>query len=474
MSMLSIENVINISVATPGAGAGRYNTSNLAILSDESYAPSFGTRGFKIYLSPSEVETDFGSDSVTYAQALAVFSQSPNILAGNGYLVIIPIVSNGYTATFDALADSGDITFTYDGNSSAAISFDATEEQIRDAILAITDIPEGTVVSGTIQDQSISVSFPQLAAPAAFVVGVNNLVDENTDPVGVTIEAVTEETLAETLNRIQGLVSYFAAIPSFFVNESDSLDAASVNQTLIRMLGLVYRQRTEAEEGGVIDLIRQAAYDKTRALYYGDLEDKDALAYLASYFGRLLSVNFNGSDTTLTMHLKTLVGVLPDNTVDQTLLNEAKTTGADMYVSIQGVPKCFISGANDFSDNVYNLLWLVGDLQISGFNLLAQTPTKIPQTEIGMDQLKKAYGGVLERAITNGFIAAGSWNSPTTFGVQSDFFDNVEQRGYYMYSQPVGQQDPEERADRTAPLIQIAIKYAGAVHRSNVIVYVNP
>jgi len=91
MSNLSINNVINVSVSQVGAGIGQYNTSNIALFSHEAYETSFGTDGYKIYLAPSDVETDFGSASVTYKQALAIFSQQPNILAGGGYLVVIPM-----------------------------------------------------------------------------------------------------------------------------------------------------------------------------------------------------------------------------------------------------------------------------------------------------------------------------------------------------------------------------------------------
>lgn len=78
-----------------------------------------------------------------------------------------------------------------------------------------------------------------------------------------------------------------------------------------------------------------------------------------------------------------------------------------------------------------------------------------------------------EAANANQFIAAGTWTSPSTFGVQADFYENISQRGYYMYSKPIGQQLPTDRAARKAPLIQLAIKEAGAIHSSNVIINVN-
>ena len=126
MANLSIENVINVSISTVGQGAGAYNTSNLAIISHEGYESSFGTDGYKIYLEPSDVGTDFGTDSITYKEALAVFSQQPNILAGGGYLVVIPQVSEQQSLSFSGTPTSGSFILTYAGDDSVAINFDDT------------------------------------------------------------------------------------------------------------------------------------------------------------------------------------------------------------------------------------------------------------------------------------------------------------------------------------------------------------
>jgi hypothetical protein len=171
--------------------------------------------------------------------------------------------------------------------------------------------------------------------------------------------------------------------------------------------------------------------------------------------------------------LKDLTGVQPDLTVDQTLLEACKISGADLYVSLQGVPKTFCSGANKFFDQIYNLRWFVGALQVAGFNFLAQAATKVPQTEQGMDGLKNAYGAVCDQAVTNQYLAPGAWKSSTTFGNQADFLANITQLGYYLFSQPLAKQSQASREARQAPLVQIAVKEAGAIHESSVVIYVN-
>jgi hypothetical protein len=130
-------------------------------------------------------------------------------------------------------------------------------------------------------------------------------------------------------------------------------------------------------------------------------------------------------------------------------------------------------GANSFFDDEYNMNWFTSALEVAGFNYLAQTGTKIPQTEEGMDGLKAAYADVCRRAVSNRFVAPGAWNSPDTFGNPEDFKRNISDFGFYVYSAPVALQSQADREARVAPLVQAAIKFAGSVHTSDVIVNIN-
>lgn len=374
-SQLQITNFIDISVSQAQAGISAYNTSNLACFSNETPGMSFGTDGFKIYLDPTEVGVDFGTNSVTFAQANAAFSQQPNMLAGGGYFVVILLQSS--------------------------------------------------------------------------------------------------ETLDAAITRTVDTVQYFGLMSTQIESQADMLAAAAVVQPLNKIAFFVQKASSSINPGGTLDLLRTGDFTHSRGLFYGSTDDLSALVMQAAYAGRALSVNFSGSNTTFTMHLKDLSGVQPDPSITQTLLNKAITAGADTYASYQGVPKVYCSGANSFYDQVYNLQWFVGALQVAGFNFLAQSATKIPQTEGGMLGLKGAYRAVCEQGVSNQYIAPGSWTSSTTFGNQADLIANIAQRGYYIFSAPIATQLQADRAARKAPLIQIAIKEAGAIQSSFVIVSVN-
>lgn len=474
MSEISIANVISISVSETPQGAGEYNTSNIGCFTAEVAADSFGDDGFKIYLEPTEIGDDFGTESETYAMALASFSQNPNMLANNGYYVVILMNPEVQDVTFSATAASGTFILNFAGGATAAINWNDSASVIQAAIRQIAGLETATV-TGSIASHTLAVTMAGYFGNAPLMtVTSNSLQSAVPAAIVVTVTQVTAgETYAGAITRTNSLIQYFGAMCVSILNEADTLAAAAVIQALNKLSAFVQRDPATVESGGILDKITTGSFTQSRGLFYGADSDLEALQMMAAYVGRAFSTNFNGSNTTQNMHLKTLATIQPDPSMTQTLLNKCQLAGADAYVSIQGIPKVFASGANKFFDQVYNLRWFVGALQIAGFNVLAQTSTKIVQTEGGVGQLKSAYRQVCDQAITNQYGAPGTWTSPNTFGNQEDFYANILQRGYYVFSQPVSQQSVANRNARKAPLIQIALKEAGAMDSSAVIVNVN-
>lgn len=282
------------------------------------------------------------------------------------------------------------------------------------------------------------------------------------------------ETLAVAIARLNPLI-FFGGILSagYAASDAEILAAAIVVQPLNKMLFASSYLTASVDSAGLFDQIQKASETNTRCLLY-TVSAAAARLFASAYGGRAMSVDFDGADTTLTMHLKDLVGIDPDPGITQTVLNKCKTVGADVYASIGGLPKVFCTGGNDFYDNVYNLNWLVFALTVAGFNALATTSTKLPQTEPGMSVLKGAYIEVLQRAVRNGFVAPGAWNSPELFGDPVALVRNVAEQGWYIYSLPVNLQSQTQREARQAPLVQTAIKFAGAIQSTSIVVNFNP
>jgi hypothetical protein len=475
MANLPFSEVVTVSVAQAPVGAAEYNTSNIAIFSNEVYQSSFGSLGYQIYLSPQQVGIDFGTNSNTYQMAVAIFSQQPNILLNGGYLVVIPFVNAVQTLALSGVAASGTFELTLGGNTSAAINWNDSASVIQGKLVAAwTQVP-GVVVSGSIASESLVISLDGLYGPQSLItVSANSLETSGSVAITVTPSTTTAgETLTGAINRSQGLVQYFGIMGTLIFDQADTLAAAAVIQT-INAIGF-FGSRTEAdiEPGGTLDLLRSGTLTQSRGLYYGGSTDLSVLQFMAAYAGRGLSVVFSASLTTLTMNLKQLSGIQPDPSMTPAIKALAEAAGADIYASLNGTPGVISFGANDYFDDQYNIQWFVGALQIALFNLLQATSTKIAQTENGMYQLKNAARQVCEQAVSNGFLAPGSWNSSEFFGNQALFISNISQQGYYIYSSPISEQSESIRIAREAPLIQVAVKYAGAIQTASLLVIVN-
>jgi hypothetical protein len=280
----------------------------------------------------------------------------------------------------------------------------------------------------------------------------------------------SSETLATAIARLEPLVFFGGVLwAGYAPTDGDILAAGAVVQPLRKMLFASSYLAASVDTGEIFDDVKAAGYTYVRCLLY-TVSAQAARYMAAAYAGRAMSTNFSGSLTTATMHMKELVGVLPDPSITQAILEKCKTVGADVYINIGGLSKVFCTGGNTYYDSVYNLTWLVFALQVAGFNAIATTSTKLPQTETGMAVLRGAYLNVLTQAVVNGYSAPGTWNGAIPFGSPAVFARNVAQLGFYLYSAPVSTQSQADRLARKAPLVQIAVKEAGAIQSSSVIV----
>lgn len=282
------------------------------------------------------------------------------------------------------------------------------------------------------------------------------------------------ERLTDAIVRTQALVYFNGCLVDHdFEDDTELLNASDYVQTQSKMLFVGKHELSCCDSGSVFDRVRGRGNHHTRCIaYFGDTA-KDARLVAAAYASRGLCVDFGGSNTTLTMQLKELSGCEPDPNATETLVQKAKNVGADMYVSVDGVPCAFSNGANEFFDNVYNDIWLKTALQVAGFNCLHTAGSKLPQTAAGLATLISAYVDVLNRGIKNGAFAPGTWTLPVTFGDPVMLKQSVASVGYYVYATPITEQDQAERDERKAPFIQMAVKRAGAIHSSNILVYIN-
>jgi hypothetical protein len=482
---ISLTKYINVNLSAVPVGIQTPNVNSLALFTTES--PS-NSDIYRIYLNSIDVGTDYGTNSETFQMAEAIFAQNPNILSGGGQLVIIPMIgdvdaTSGYFATTNIginlaniiAVSNGSVNVIVDGNTVALTKLNFTEAvtftdvakilqvNLANAIvtangntgITITSKKEGT---GSTITLSANVTDTDLSTATLFNISAGSSV-AGTNAGG--------ETLISAIIRTQSQVQYVGVITDLEMEDDIIVSTA----TFIQSQDMIFLHHLVSKEdiNGIGATIQASGDFQTKFLLY---TASPSLANLAksAYSGRAFSTDMTGTSTAITMNFKQLATILPDGGINNTDFTNCQTEGIDFYASVTGVGGCVTSNAvaGYYFDVVYFRIAFKLALQTALFNYLAQTNTKIPQTELGMTGLKNAIRNICDQFVTNGYIAPGKWNSSQTFGNQQDFIRNIADKGYYIYSLPVANQSQSDRNNRIAPLIQLAVKMAGAIHFVNI------
>lgn len=480
---LSPSNIIQVTLQGTPQGLAVPNINTCALISSEQPV-WYGTEDYAIYKDPTSVAVDFGSSSLAAQIANAFFAQTPNPIQTQGYLAIIPRLNS---VPLKANITIQDINYqaaaSGTSGNSITIAYTTGATPGEEVVTVVSEAISVQIASGASTAAQIVAAVNNSVAAAALVLAAVYGVATNrqTAPVSATNlaggSASGLEQVQDAMIRTANEVYYFGTLVDF-IPTSPFTTLPSYVSGQDKMLFVATNDKTAFQAGGIFAAFASKNQNNCRGLYYNDGIGQDTVDFAAAYASRGLSTDFNGSLTAFTMNLKQLVSFSPDTTLTQTDLNTCQASGVDIYppFGFQGETaqgNMYTSGANGFFDQIYNQFWLKFALQVAGYDFLAQSSTKIPQTETGMDGLKNAYRQVLTQGVTNGVMAPGSWTSSVVFGNTANLITSVANIGYYVYSQPVSQQNVAARNARIAPLVQIAAKMAGAIQSSAVIVQVN-
>lgn len=480
-----LQYTINVSLAQTPTGLANFNTNSIAIFSNEAAGFS---EPYQAYITPSAVAADFGSDSLTYKMASALFTPVPNFRTGGGMLYIFPFSGTNATSAsfttpditenvtaFSNVSD-GALSITIDGNSNIVSGLNFS------SVTSVSDIV--TVLNGKnldvyIEEVEGAIKFTSKRYGVASSVEISAITEGSVVDIsaqayldvvdGTTVSGTDADgqSLAEVVPEALQQVYFGGVLTTQYVDDATLLS----NSSAIQSLDCDYFEVISSlkDIAGIGADIKAAGNSKTRTLAYSLENGKIAIATYATI---AKSVNYSGVNTANTMNLKTLTGVLPDSGLSDTYVLSANTNGVDIYGNTGGLSVVYSNDNNGYTDDIENQLWFKKAIEVAGFNYLRQTNTKIPQTEAGMAGLRNAYSQICEQGIRNGVIGAGNWNSAVPFGDPETFKRNIAEKGYYVYSVPVAQQSQADREARKAPVVQIAIKMSGAFHFSEVIITV--
>lgn len=496
----SINNVINVTLLEESRAAARDNINVCAIMTSQPGILSTAER-WRSYKTPSAVEQDWGASSVTAAFANAFFGTSPNPVSAGGTLVIgywnaagetLPATSGtlrggeiSQAVVLPALREHADWSFTVeidgvdlditgiDGTAAATLADVVTQIQAEITPEIATVAFDGTRIQFTSKTTGAdsSVGFLEASATGTFIGDLLALAAGSgaAQVNGLAPVVVAPETQLDAISKLKALVNVKGI---GFIDKI--LDAqvpliaswAKANSTLVyeTFTGDAALEVNPANPAWAVTLASQSNF---RMLFSKAGNRKFAVSYMA----RTHTVNFSGERTAITLHLKTMN--VPAEDYTQTEIDKAERVGLDIYTTIKDVPCVLTSGANDFVDNVYNLMAYVDAVQTDSFNLLKTTPTKVPQTYYGVDQLEDCAEKTTRGFVRAGVFNPGTWTLPDFFGERDMFLRNIEQNGFYVLAGDLKDQSTADRQARKSPVLQIAVKNAGAVHSEDIIINFN-
>jgi len=496
---VSIKNVVTVTLLQGGALAMADNPNVVAMITSEQQGPISSASRYRIYSEAASVAADFGTASQAYDFALSFFGTQPNPTNAGGFLVIgywrgadedvaaTAASLNGarlseatVVSALQQVAD-GTLDVDIDGvtENLTALDFQATTTLDEIAVVIDTALTGGTAA---VVDQRIVIT--------SSTTGATSLITFATDPgtgtfIGQTLalttgsggfltqgaadETLTAETKLAGIAELRSQVKFRGAM--FIDNPTDieAKDLAEWGQANDVLQYDVFESPTNllVDPTNVVWDIKLSGLTNYRMLYSKAGNRKLA----ASYMARVHTVNFGAENSALTMHLKELS--VAEEEYTQTEVNNAKMVGLDLYTTIKLTPVILTSGANVFTDERYNLIALADFIQVDMYNLLKLTGTKIPQTRRGVNQLIDQAEKTTRQFVRAGVAAPGTWSSPDYFGNRETFEQSIINNGFYWLAGSLADQAQNSREARESPVLQGAVKMAGAVHSVDLIVVVN-
>lgn len=306
--------------------------------------------------------------------------------------------------------------------------------------------------------------FSQSPKPRLLYIGRWNKQPEESEETG--------ETLAECMSALLEYTSWYGAYVSCDYEVSDALAVSAQIEaaTPSRIVAFTSQDTNELVATDQTSLgyqLSQKAY-KRSIVMFSTQEVHAAMSVL----GRMATVNFQGSNTTITLKFKQCPGVAPEY-LTSAQARALKGKHVNAFVAFQNDTNILQEGVTSsgyFIDEIHGLDWLQDQVQTDLWNLLYTSTTKVGQDESGMNAILSTVNKSLNQGVTNHLIAPGVWNADG-FGALNR--GDTLSTGYYVYIQPLAEQSQSDREARKAPPIQIAVKLAGAVHFVDVIITVN-
>ena len=476
---IPVSKVVKVNILTSPTFPARKGFGLLLIVGQSAKLP-LGQR-IRFYSDMDGVAADFSTTDEEYKAAQIFFSQSPRpseLAIGRRFPSAAPGELMGSTTSYTTSIASwqavtaGSFDIKLDGvnksltamNFSAAANLNAVASVIQTKLTAAaagaTIVFDGTrfIVRSATTGATSTVDF---ATPTGSGTDISAMLGLDAAGLGIKSTGVAAETITASLDALQSFDgSWYGLAFTKEVTEQNIKDAAAWTETKTKILGYSTSASNVQDGASTTDIasvFKGLLYRRTFGVW-----DNDDAYPAVSAMARAFTVNFNEQNSTITLKFKTLPGISPlsiNESQRLTLVSKNVnyyTRFGDSAMLAEGV---MASGV--FFDEVHGLDWLQNAIETNVFGYLYTRTTKVPQTDKGVALIAQQVEKALADAVNNGLIAAGQWNGPPLGEINSgDFLP----KGYYIYAQPVAEQNQSDREARKAPPIQVIAKGAGAIH----------
>lgn len=480
---LPVSNVVNVQIVMSPVAASLRNFGAMLIVGSTDVIDT-ATR-IRTYAASElpDIATAFGSDSPEYKAAVAFFGQSPQPTqvqigrwakeATNGRISgRILSTSEQEMANFTSISD-GAFTLKIDGTAVSVSSVDLSAQSNLNGV--------ASQITTALQSKGTCLWDGERFVIKSATTGASSTVSEVSNTgltVAMGLEADTTmvtgsaaESLLDAINALIDRPTWYGCFIAADYEDDDAIEVAAAIEAASpsRVVAFTLTSTTELDGSQTSSLgykLAESQYQHTITAY-----SSTNPAVAASILGRMATVNFSGSNTTITLKFKQCPGVTPENlTVSQA--NALRANNVNVFVDYDNDTSILQEGVMAggwFIDERHGLDWLQNYVQTNFWNLL-YTSGKIGQDEQGQTDIIANVSASLEQGVTNGLIGPGIWNSDG-FGALSR--GDTLSTGYYVYMQPIDEQSQADREARKATPVQCAVKLRGAVHFADVTINVN-
>lgn len=192
---------------------------------------------------------------------------------------------------------------------------------------------------------------------------------------------------------------------------------------------------------------------------------------MVGILGYACGQNTGLANSAFTLKFKQEVGISVEP-LTATQITNIFAKNCNLYLSYGNYYNWFGEGKmadGTFLDERVNLDMLVNNIQLSVCDLL-NSVAKVPQTDVGVNELINAVNGACETAVKIGFLAPGTWTGIDILNLKNG---DTLPAGYLVQAESLADQATADREQRKSVPLYVAIKEAGAVHSVLIGVYVN-